>query len=67
MMLEKYGVLTIVDKKSNKKHTRMVKRLIKQLNLIENIDYKVIKTTTNTSSGRKYKNEYLLSMDTFKL
>jgi hypothetical protein len=68
MMLEKYGVLKIKDKKTNtEKTTRVYELLEKQLKLSDNIDYIVSKTTINTPSGKKYKNEYLLSLDAFKL
>ena len=65
MMLEKYGVLKIKGKKHE--DTTIVKRLLIQLQLIENIDYIVSNLTINTPSGKKYKNEYLLSPYAFKL
>ena len=66
MMLEKYGVLTIVDKKTNKENTEKAKRLLKQLNLFDNL-YKVTNIGDQLPSGKKYKNEYLLSPYAFKL
>ena len=68
MMLEKYGVLTIVNNTTKKENTDTVKRLlIKQLQLIENKDFTVTKTKYKLPSGTKYKNQYFLSPDAFKL
>ena len=60
MMLEKYGVLKITSSSD-------VKRKLDNFYLIENMDYIVSNLTINTSSGKKYKNEYLLSPYAFKL
>ena len=67
MMLEKYGVLTIKDKKTNKeKTTRVYELLEKQLKLSDNL-YLVTNVCHQLPSGKKYKNEYLLSPYAFKL
>jgi hypothetical protein len=66
MMLEKYGVLKITTEKQE--DTSLVKRLlVKQLKLIENKDYICTKMSFKTSSGTKYKNQYFLSLNSFKL
>lgn len=67
MMLEKYGVLTIFDIKTNTEKTRQVARLLeKQLQLPNNL-YHMSKVAHQLPSGKKYKNEYLLSPYAFKL
>ena len=65
MMLEKYGVLKIKGEKQE--DTTTVKRLLeKQLKLPENL-YLNDKVVVQVPSGKKYKNEYLLSPYAFKL
>ena len=65
MMLEKYGVLKIT--RSNQEHTNEINTLLeKQLKLSDNL-YLKRKITLQLPSGKKYKNEYLLSPYAFKL
>ena len=65
MMLEKYGVLKIT--RSNQEHTNEINTLLeKQLKLSDNL-YLKRKITLQLPSGKKYKNEYLLSPYAFKI
>ena len=67
MTLEKYGVLQIIDKERNIENTCKVKRLLeKQLKLPDNL-YRITRVVHHLPSGKKYKNEYLLSPYAFKL
>jgi phage anti-repressor protein len=59
--LIKYGIL------SDKNISSDTNRLLEQYGFKENIDYLLCNVAEQVPSGTKYKNEYLLKPDTFKL
>jgi len=60
-MLQKYGISNM------KGGTRDVKIILEQNNFIENEDYLLRNVPEQLSSGTKYKNEYYLSPEAFKI
>ena len=60
-MLEKYGICNM------KGGSKDIKRILEQNEFIENEDYLLSKVAEQLSSGTKYKNEYILHPESFKI
>ena len=60
-MLQKYGIISLKNGSTN------IKRLLEQNEFIENEDYLLLNVEEHLSSGTKYKNEYYLHPDAFKI